>query len=194
MSKLFRLIILTLVYFLIPQSTPISTIQEGLKRVLEINSEFKKKSADLSKEHLNALEIEVEKYIDFSGMAKRSFGSVWKDMDESQQQEAQRLLKKLLTSSYIDKIAKINSESVRLLNESVTGDSAEVSSVVKGEDNKEISIKYRLRNIDKSWKVTDVIIEGVSLTLNYRQEFQNIARKSGVNQVLNSLKQRVGES
>ncbi len=194
MSKLFRLIILTLVYFLIPQSTPISTIQEGLKRVLEINSEFKKKSADLSKEHLNALEIEVEKYIDFSGMAKRSFGSVWKDMDESQQQEAQRLLKKLLTSSYIDKIAKINSESVRLLNESVTGDSAEVSSLVKGEDNKEISIKYRLRNIDKSWKVTDVIIEGVSLTLNYRQEFQNIARKSGVNQVLNSLKQRVGES
>ncbi len=194
MSKLFRLIILTLVYFLIPQSTPISTIQEGLKRVLEINSEFKKKSADLSKEHLNALEIEVEKYIDFSGMAKRSFGSVWKDMDESQQQEAQRLLKKLLTSSYIDKIAKINSESVRLLNESVTGDSAEVSSVVKAEDNKEISIKYRLRNIDKSWKVTDVIIEGVSLTLNYRQEFQNIARKSGVNQVLNSLKQRVGES
>ncbi len=194
MSKLFRLIILTLVYFLIPQSTPISTIQEGLKRVLEINSEFKKKSADLSKEHLNALEIEVEKYIDFSGMAKRSFGSVWKDMDESQQQEAQRLLRKLLTSSYIDKIAKISSESVRLLNESVTGDSAEVSSVVKGEDNKEISIKYRLRNIDKSWKVTDVIIEGVSLTLNYRQEFQNIARKSGVNQVLNSLKQRVGES
>lgn len=194
MIKLLRLSLLFVILLLVSESTPISTIEKGLQRVIAINSEYQKKSALLSDNHRAALQSEVDNYIDFTDMSRRSFGSVWKDMTEEEQLEAQRLLKKLLINSYLDKVAKVSSGTVRLLNESVSGDKAEVSSVVKDDNNKEISIKYKLKQTDRAWRVYDVIIEGVSLTLNYRQEFQAIAKKGGVSEIIKSLKQKVGES
>ncbi|MCS6893924.1 MAG: ABC transporter substrate-binding protein [Deltaproteobacteria bacterium] len=188
---LLRLLILFVLFFgLYSQARPIEKIENGLKRVVELNTKFEKKGAVLSPEHVSELSNLSEEYIDFAEMAKKSFGFVWQSMKEEERKEAQTLLKRLLINSYVEKVAKARQGQIELLSESVSGDRAEVSSFVS-EAGKKNKIEYRMRKSESSWRVVDVVIEGVSLVLNYRQEFNAIHKRGGIEAVLKSLREKI---
>ena len=63
--------------------------------------------------------------------------------------------------------------------EILSGDSAEVRTVVV-KANDRIPLNYRLLNEGGTWKVYDVVIEGVSLVSNYRSQFSRIIHESGL--------------
>jgi len=56
---------------------------------------------------------------------------------------------------------------------------------------KEIPISYRAILKDGSWKVYDVVIENVSLVLNYRTQFNEILAKNTPEQLLEILRKKV---
>jgi len=51
----------------------------------------------------------------------------------------------------------------------------------------EISIIYKLRKADKFWKIYDVEIEGISILLTYRSQFDDILRSGTINDLLSRL-------
>jgi phospholipid transport system substrate-binding protein len=56
---------------------------------------------------------------------------------------------------------------------------------------KEIPIAYRVLQKDGAWKVYDVVIENVSLVLNYRTQFKDILAKDTPEQLLEILRKKV---
>ena len=56
---------------------------------------------------------------------------------------------------------------------------------------KEIPISYRVILKDGAWKVYDVVIENVSLVLNYRTQFNDILAKNTPEQLLEILRKKV---
>ena len=54
----------------------------------------------------------------------------------------------------------------------------------------DISVDYRLRQTDGTWKIIDVIIEGVSLVSNYRSQFQEIMTNGGIDRLLGLLREK----
>ncbi len=58
---------------------------------------------------------------------------------------------------------------------------------------KEISISYRMILKDGTWKVYDVVVENVSLVLNYRTQFNEILAKNSPEQLLTILRKKVKE-
>jgi phospholipid transport system substrate-binding protein len=58
---------------------------------------------------------------------------------------------------------------------------------------KEIPIFYRLILKDGAWKVYDVVVENVSLVLNYRTQFNDILAKDTPEQLLEVLRKKVKE-
>ncbi|MCX7953038.1 MAG: ABC transporter substrate-binding protein [Deltaproteobacteria bacterium] len=185
-----KLVLLAVFSSLLVEARPIETIESGLKRVLDINSEYKSQNKLLSSEHVSALYRIAEDYIDFSEMARRSFGTVWNSMNDREKDEGVKLLKEVLIKTYVDRVAKAQPGQVTVVSESVTGDKGEVVSHVQNEKNK-ATIEYRLRKVGGSWKVFDVVIEGVSLVVNYRQEFNSIFKASGTQGVLDSLRRKI---
>ncbi len=112
----------------------------------------------------------IDGIFDMKELSRRALGSSWNKFSPEQQTRFINAFGTLLQNTYLDKIESYTDEKVQYLNEQSLGaNKAEVSTKVVGKG-KEIPIAYRL--VDHgSWKVYDVIIEGVSLVQNYRTQF-----------------------
>jgi phospholipid transport system substrate-binding protein len=52
---------------------------------------------------------------------------------------------------------------------------------------KPVLIDYSMRKTDKGWKVYDIVVEGVSLVLTYRSEFDAIVKQEGIDALIKRL-------
>jgi phospholipid transport system substrate-binding protein len=58
----------------------------------------------------------------------------------------------------------------------------------------EIPIDYRMKRIDGTWKVYDIIVEnGVSLIKNYRVQFTSILQKESPGQLIQQLESKLAQ-
>ena len=126
-------------------------------------------------------------------MAKRSLGPTWGKLSAGQRQEFVKLFSELLEASYSDKIEKYAQRvKIDYTGEILDGDYAEVrTTVVRANDR--IPLNYRLINEAGTWKVYDVVIEGVSLVSNYRSQFSKIIHESSYAELVRRLKTKVSE-
>jgi len=135
----------------------------------------------------------VDPYFDYQEMAKRSLGPTWGKLSPGQRQEFVSLFAQLLEASYSDKIEKYAQRvKIDYTGEILSGDTAEVRTVVV-KANDRIPLNYRLMNEGGTWKVYDVVIEGVSLVSNYRSQFSRIIHESGYAALVQRLKTKVSE-
>ena len=135
----------------------------------------------------------VDPYFDYQEMAKRSLGPAWGKLSPGQRQEFVALFSQLLEASYSDKIEKYAQRvQINYTGEILEGDNAEVRTVVV-KANDRIPLNYRLMNEGGTWKVYDVVIEGVSLVSNYRSQFSRIIHESGYAELVKRLKTKVSE-
>jgi len=135
----------------------------------------------------------VDPYFDYQEMAKRSLGPAWGKLSAGQRHEFVALFSQLLEASYSDKIEKYAQRvKINYTGEILEGDYAEVRTVVV-KANDRIPLNYRLMNEGGTWKVYDVVIEGVSLVSNYRSQFSRIIHESGYAELVKRLKTKVSE-
>jgi phospholipid transport system substrate-binding protein len=135
----------------------------------------------------------VDPHFDYQEMAKRSLGPTWGKLSAGQRQEFVGLFAQLLEASYSDKIEKYGQQvKINYTGEVLDGENAEVRTVVV-KTNDRIPLNYRLLNEGGTWKVYDVIIEGVSLVSNYRSQFSRIIHESSYAELVQRLKTRVSE-
>ena len=135
----------------------------------------------------------VDPYFDYQEMAKRSLGPAWGKLSPGQRQEFVALFSQLLEASYSDKIEKYAQRvKIDYTGEILEGEYAEVRTVVV-KANDRIPLNYRLINEGGTWKVYDVIIEGVSLVSNYRSQFSKIIHESSYAELVKRLKTKVSE-
>ena len=52
---------------------------------------------------------------------------------------------------------------------------------------KKVAMLYKFRKVGKSWKIYDVEIQGVSILLTYRSQFDEILRHGTVKELLSRL-------
>jgi phospholipid transport system substrate-binding protein len=51
-------------------------------------------------------------------------------------------------------------------------------------------VEYSMKKGPEGWKIYDIAVEGVSLVLTYRSEFENITRTSGVDGLIKRLQEK----
>jgi phospholipid transport system substrate-binding protein len=135
----------------------------------------------------------VDPHFDYQEMAKRSLGPAWGTLSPGQRQEFVALFAQLLEASYSDKIEKYAQRvKIDYTGEILSGDSVEVRTVVV-KANDRMPLNYRLINVAGTWKVYDVIFEGVSLVSNYRSQFSRIIHESGYAELVKRLRTKVSE-
>ncbi|MGB8992769.1 MAG: ABC transporter substrate-binding protein [Desulfobaccales bacterium] len=136
----------------------------------------------------------VDPHFDYREMAKRSLGATWDTLSAGQRDEFVRLFAELLEVSYSDKIEKYAQRvKIDYTGEILQGDDyAEVRTVVV-RPNDRIPLNYRLLQEDGTWKVYDVVIEGVSLVSNYRSQFRRIIHESSYAELVRRLRTKVNE-
>lgn len=174
--------------------TPLGTVQTNVNKVLEVlrDPALKAETAkEIKKEKLRAI---YEQMFDEIELAKRSLARNWNALDLAQRQEFVQLFRQVLEKAYIDKILSYTDEKVVFDKETMLAENqAEVQTRIVT-SSKEIPIFYRVILKDGTWKVYDVVVEGVSLVQNYRTQFSDILAKSSPKELLEILRKKVKES
>ena len=174
-------------------AAPQETVETGVNKILETlgDSAFKAKAKD---EQIATISKEIEHIFDFTELSKRTLGRDWKKMSAEQQKEFVKLFKQLLQGVYADRLLAYSDQKVIFDKEiMLKKGSAEVQSYLQTSDGQKIPLFYRLTDKSGSWKVYDVIIEGVSMVKNYRTQFRQILAKDSPDKLIGILREKVNK-
>ena len=175
-------------------ATPKETVEKGVNNLLKTLGDpaFKAQTKD---QQIATLGTEIEKVFDFTELSKRTLGRDWKKMSAAQQTEFVKLFKELLQGVYADRLLAYSDQKV-IFDKEITlkKGRAEVQSYLQTSDGKKIPLFYRLTDKGGSWKVYDVVIEGVSMVKNYRTQFRDILAKDSPDKLLEILRDKVNKT
>ena len=174
-------------------ATPKETVEAGVNKLLKALDDpaFKVKPED---ERIAIISKEIETVFDFQELSRRTLGREWKKMDAAQQKEFVQLFRELLQGVYADRLLAYSDQKILFDKETMLKKGrAEVQSYLQTSDGKKIPLFYRLTDKSGSWKVYDVIIEGVSMVKNYRTQFRQIIAKDSPDKLLEILRDKVNK-
>jgi phospholipid transport system substrate-binding protein len=129
--------------------------------------------------------------VDFDTLSRLVLGRGGMQLSEGQRGEFQREFKQILSATYGRNVERYKNERVTIIDEreEARGDRT-VRTKIVGHGADDISVDYRLRQTDGTWKIIDVVIDGVSLVSNYRSQFQEIMAKGGIDRLLELLREK----
>jgi phospholipid transport system substrate-binding protein len=165
-------------------------VKQTVDRVLAIVNDPALKGDAKAAERRQKLKEVIGARFDFAEMAKRSLGAQWQKRSPPEQKEFVEVFTELLEGSYVDKIESYSGEKVRFVNDRQEKDYAEVGTKIINNKGEEFSVDYRLYNANGDWKVSDVIIENISLVNNYRAQFNRVLARSSYGELLETMKQK----
>jgi len=132
----------------------------------------------------------LENIISFDAMTRRSIGPGWRQFSTEQQKTAIPLYTTLIIRTYT---AKFTPGELPVLTYktalSPSPGRVEVPTNVLFKGN-HYDVTYRLED-SGGWRITDVVIEGVSMIANYRTQFDAEFKQGGATAVISSLKRTV---
>lgn len=169
---------------------PTDQVKQTVDKVLDIlkNKELKK-PANEKKRRAEIRKVVSERF-DFEEMAKRSLGIYWRKRTPEERKEFVSLYTDLIERTYIKKIEAYTDEKITYAGEKIDGNYAVVDTKVITKKNIEIPIDYRLLNENGQWMAYDVVIEGVSLINNYRNQFSSIIHEKSYEELVKKLKKK----
>jgi phospholipid transport system substrate-binding protein len=182
------MLVLVLISAPVHAATPLETVRTEVNKVLDalrnkgLKEEAKKET----------LRLVYKEMFDQVELARWSLGNNWNKLTEAQRQEFVELFQQVLEKAYADKILAYTDEKITFDREvTISKTRVEVQTRVVTKS-KEIPINYRVvQESDGTWKVYDVVVENVSLVMNYRSQFNDILSKNKPEQLLEILRKKV---
>jgi phospholipid transport system substrate-binding protein len=174
-------------------ATPKETVEAGVNNLLKTlgDPSFKTKAKD---ERLALMKTQIGAVFDFKELSRRTLGRTWKKLSPEQRTEFVELFTQVLQGVYADLLMSYTDQKVIFGDEKMLKKGrAEVESYLVTSDGRKIPIFYRLTDKTGSWRVYDVIIEGVSLVKNYRTQFKEILANNPPERLLEILRKKVGK-
>ena len=175
-------------------NSPTDQLRTALEEVIRILDDPSLKPKAKEKERQARVRAAVSGLFDFPEIARRVLGRHWRPLSESEREEFVSLFRAFIEHIYLPKIALYQGERVRFLSEAVDGNFAEVRSVLITRQGQEIPITYRLGQRHGHWLLFDILVEGVSLTSNYRSQFNEIIQRASYQELVRRIERKLAES
>jgi len=120
----------------------------------------------------------VNELFDFRAAAGVALGSVWLSRIPADQDEFTRLFAVFLERGFIamvgSKASVAGGVKIQFLGESIRGESAHVATTLLTRGGQELPVDYWMVRRGDRWRVQDVVVDGVSLVMNYRAQFVRV--------------------
>jgi phospholipid transport system substrate-binding protein len=133
---------------------------------------------------------------DFNDMARSSLGYNWKKLSPAQQDQFGPLFTAFMEDAYVSKIDSYSGQRAQFLGQgSIATDTAEVKTVVQPAQSSDqpIRINYLLKQTNGDWKVYDVTVDEISITANYRNQFNRMINERGFDGLMSAMREKQQE-
>lgn len=138
----------------------------------------------------------LQNNFDFDGISKFVLGRYWRTATPEQQAEYTKLFGNYIVGIYANRFKQYSGETVDVTGAKQTGDDAVVASRINLIKNPQpIAVEWKITTgADGKPRVSDVIIENVSMSITQRSEFASIIQNGGgkVEALLAQLRAKTG--
>lgn len=133
----------------------------------------------------------LEKIFNFESLTRKALGQAWRELSADQQRQAVASFSELIIRSYTTRFDPTSKLEIDFSRSAQLGEGKmEVPAMAKHQGNN-VSVAYRVEGSSRGWVVYDVIIEGVSLTQNFRAQFDEIRQRGSAAQILRTLEEKI---
>jgi phospholipid transport system substrate-binding protein len=128
-------------------------------------------------------------HFNFTAMTALAMGQNWNKSSPEQKKRLTEEFKTLLVRTYASALAAYSDQKFdfRPLRAKPSDTDVTVNVRVLQAGAQPVPIDYSMEKTSEGWKVYDVMVGGVSLVANYRTEFANVVRESGIDGLIKSL-------
>ena len=175
-------------------ASPTEKVRKATEEITKILDGYVKNSQGKREETVNKIMAIADQHFDWAEMAKRSLSRFWKQRTPAEQNEFKRLFRDLIKNAYIGKIEGYAGEKVVFEGEKIEDTYSLVKTkIITPSKGTEIPVYYRLQNKGANWMVYDVVIEGVSLVNNYRDQFNSILQGSSYEELVKRIQDKLAQ-
>jgi phospholipid transport system substrate-binding protein len=164
-----------------------AVIAETIDEVLAVLRDKSRPTED----RIRSIEQIAYKRFDLYVMSRLVLARNWKRFSADQKEQYVAEFKQYLTNTYGNRIERYDQQEVEIIGEreEPRGDVVVKTKILGGEFEGAL-VDYRLRKQDSDWLVIDVVIEGISMVSNYRDQFKSIVSSGGPELLLEKLKEK----
>jgi phospholipid transport system substrate-binding protein len=133
-------------------------------------------------------------YIDFDEATRLAVGRAWAQATPEQKKKLVSEFRNMLVRTYSNAIEAYQGQTLKVLpsrgGKSDGKDEATVRTQFVRAGGQPLPIEFQMRKSEKGWKVFDISVEGISLVLTYRSEFDQVVKQEGVDGLIKRLTQK----
>jgi phospholipid transport system substrate-binding protein len=137
-----------------------------------------------------------DEMLDYQALSEGSLGTEWAARTDVEKAQFSDLLKQLVRKGYERNLKKILNFGVDYVSEDAAGDAVMVKTQAKSKtDAREepVEIVFKLAQKGGTWRVQDIVTEGVSLVSSYRSQFTKIVKKDGFPALIQKMKDKLAK-
>lgn len=141
---------------------------------------------------IDIVEAKVLAHFDFARMTRLAVGKNWRNASDPQREALTNGFRTLLVRTYAVALAQFRDRAVdyRPLDKAPNGPDVMVHTTVATPQGKPINMDYRMGAVGEDWKVYDVLVDGVSLVINYRSSFDATVSEKGIDGLVALLEEK----
>lgn len=130
---------------------------------------------------------------DMNTIARFSLGTYWRTATPAQQQEYLKLFNNMIVKVYSKRFSDYKGQKFEVRSaRAAEGKDSVVTSFIVPSDGPQVQVDWRVRNKGGSYKVVDIIVEGVSMSQTQRADFSSVIQRGGgkIDALLQHLRQQ----
>lgn len=116
---------------------------------------------------------------DMSTIGRFSLGAHWKSATPAQQKEYQKLFNDMIVKVYSQRFSEYQGQKFDVRSARVEGKDSLVTSYFVPSSGPQVRVDWRVRSKNGSYKVVDIIVEGVSMSQTQRADFASVIQRGG---------------
>ena len=130
--------------------------------------------------------------VDFDRVSAQVLGPFWRDASPAQREGFQREYKEMLIHTYASALNKLSEWEIRYPPMRVEAGQVDLSvpTQIMRPGGQPVEVSYRMAFDGTRWRAYDVSVEGISLLRSQRSAFVRLARKKGMDGLIQDLAQR----
>jgi phospholipid transport system substrate-binding protein len=173
-------------------AAPDALVKSVTLEVVELIAKDREIKAGSRAKLVAVIEEKVLPHFNFGAMTALAMGQNWGKASPEQKKRLTEEFKTLLVRTYASALSAYSEQKFdfRPLRARPTDTDVTVNVRVLQPGTQPVTIDYSMEKTASGWKCYDVMVGGVSLVANYRTEFSNTVRASGIDGLIRDLQKK----
>ena len=171
---------------------PEELVRKVTQDVLDAIRSDKQLAAGDKQKALKLAEEKVLPLIDFEEAARLAVGRAWAQATPEQRKKLVEEFRRMLVRTYSNAISAYEGQTMKVLPVRMKPGDTEVTvhnQYIRA-GGTPLPVDYQMHKTDQGWKIYDITVEGVSLVLTYRSEFDAIVKQEGIDGLIKRLEEK----